>query len=175
MTGENAFRLQASEVALNPEVVGELSVQAALEALAAAVGGGYALGSITDFGAQDAPTSVPADGGTHAVSLVTATPPTWMDNAGNITEAGLYGFAATVDQSVAPTVPGLYGYVAGPLGYGVVPVDLLDLASLVVDLGAYPVAEALLPYAATFNAILMTDVTLVATCALQVVRLGYPS
>lgn len=52
--------------------------------------------------------SVPLDGGSHAVPCIVGSPPSWMDDAGNIIKPGVYTLLAVSALDVDPTTAGLY-------------------------------------------------------------------
>jgi hypothetical protein len=124
-------------------------------------GGSGGIGALADFAFSDADTSILADGTAHGgLALIMATPPSWMDTSGNITEPGLYALGLAVFLEVSFTTPGLYAEVQGngPIGANPIAMDGLvageNLVSYVVALGAGDV-----PFNTAFQVPMPTDAT----------------
>lgn len=59
----------------------------------------------------DSRAAVTCDGTFQNFSVIMASPPSWLDGAGNIIAPGLYVCGALIFSFTAPTTPGLYGQV----------------------------------------------------------------
>ena len=109
----------------------------------------------------DAETNVPCDGANHNVPCLIASPPAWMDDAGNIIAAGVYSLTAFIAQVTAPTTPALYG-VLEPPGNFLNPFAL-DSTLTTGNITPSPVVFALkttdLPYSITQIVHAQTDVS----------------
>lgn len=87
-------------------VAGHLVGTADTQGLGASAGGGATLVAFESAASADVITAVTCDGAAHAFSCLIAAPPTWMDNAGNIIEPGLYNAQLLVSPDTPATVPG---------------------------------------------------------------------
>ena len=154
MTTNDTIRMFAGDVGLNPTVNGADNVQDALAALTP-----IAFGPNTTVVSADAPVTVPFDNAQHDVSCITATPPAWMDNAGNITAPGLYLLTIGLAAGVAATVPGLYGTTVRAIGDQIISADALAAAN--ADTLSLPIALAVadLPYSTRSSVTMPTDIT----------------
>jgi hypothetical protein len=118
-------------------------------------------GDIAGITQADAPTTQAADGSEIVVQCTVAAPPSWMDDAGNITEPGLYAVAVLVEADVAPTTPGLFVNVL--LSGEAFPSEAVALDSLAGGQSAptavLALGEADVPYLVNMGIQMPTDVT----------------
>jgi len=110
----------------------------------------------------DTVTHVTMDGELHTVDCVVAAPPAWMDDAGNITAAGLYVVGATISQVTAPTTPGLLIFVGCPelveLSQSVDVFTLSGVGSVTVE-ETISLAAGNLPFEVITTMVVPTDVS----------------
>lgn len=172
MTNTDAPRLQASEVALNPTVDGHDNVQAAIQASS---GGGVTLGNwSTDDVSADASTPLTADGGTHPVLCIVASPPAWMDNAGNITAPGMYNVFVVLQSTGAPTTPGQYVECIGAFNVQIyAPCDGMGASNNFSYDDVQSLAAGDLPVSTAIDVFMPTDVTFALSARAEVIRLAY--
>lgn len=169
----DAPRLQASEVALNPPVGGNENVQDALDDPGGTGAGPLVLAPVSAGVQADTQTSIACDGNTIALACIVASPPDWMDDAGNIIAPGLYQLFAVINIDDAPTTPGLYVYVAFGVASAAPPLDELPNGTAVPFGELLPLSGADVPYAASIQVTPPTDLTgtLLGQCGVQ--RIAY--
>lgn len=129
-----------------------------------APGGGSQPGTLINGGATSqangATVDVPMDGATHNVACIVASPPAWMDGAGNIIAAGLYKIGAEITVHTAPTTAHLYAAWESPdLAVVSFNMDGLAVGGEENPFDVVSVVADMLPYAATAEVIGHTDVS----------------
>lgn len=126
-------------------------------------GGGATIGDTTQFFSADAATQITGDNTEHDLLCIVAAPPSWMDNAGNITAAGLYSLSLQVEPVVAWTTT--TSYISFSFGFNgeLYPVSALNPA--LVGSGNYNPAGIValgagdLPFSTQCTIIVPTDAT----------------
>lgn len=169
----NAPRLQASEVALNPAVAGNTNVQDALDDPGGTGAGLVVLDENGDVAVAETPTTIVCDGSSSTIHCITASPPSWMDDAGNIITPGMYQFVAGAVAGVAPTTPGDVMLFEADHSSVLVPIDGLAFHSVQVPLEVFTVAADNVPFPAELAVFTPTDATATVDVTVRVIRLAY--
>lgn len=134
-------------------------------------GAGAIIGDSSTLAVGDAVVSIPADGSFHTVSCAMATPPAWMDTAGNIIEPGLYAFIWDSNPHTPATVPGLLFVVTTPANaQWAQSLGEQDAGGLMLQ-GVIALGSSDLPLAASFGCLMPTDVTEIMDVQARVQRL----
>lgn len=169
--GADYFRGYARDIGVSPPVGGFTNVQDAL-----GVGGaGVTLGNFsTDLVQADAPTHLTSDGAMHNVDCLIAAPPAWMDNAGNVTAAGLYYVTLNITVTAPPTTPGLFVGMWGPFNvkaWAACDGTPNGQSAIVLDVQALAVADV--PFPVTSTVVMPTDATFHVDARVSVDRLAH--
>lgn len=166
----NAIRLYGRDVGLDPAVNGADNVQDALDAATSVTLGNDG----SDVVQADTATPLTGDGGAHTIPCIIAAPPTWMDNAGNITEPGLYAISTTVVATAGPTTPGQYIKVEAQFGSkDWVPCDALGAAGVAQTQDVQALGAINVPSDASSFVTMPTDATEAVDVQITVARLAY--
>ena len=158
---------------ITPLSVGQLFVDSGTPALWQATGdtsedwtqvggsGGLAISrEITNLVFADAPTVIAYNAGPTLFGVAIADPPSFMDDASNITEAGIYVVGVKILVTNAPTIPGQYGLWESPDQITALPfpANQLDLGYLNLDSIVAITADDL-PFALSNTINMQTDVS----------------
>ena len=123
--------------------------------------GGLAISrEITNLVFADAPTVIAYNAGPTLFGVAIADPPSFMDDASNITEAGIYVVGVKILVTNAPTIPGQYGLWESPDQITALPfpANQLDLGYLNLDSIVAITADDL-PFALSNTINMQTDVS----------------
>jgi hypothetical protein len=149
-------------------------------------GGGGGPGALTvksqvgaaNYVQADAATNVTCNGSGAELDWLVAAPPAWADDAGHITEAGLYEITIEWNADVAATTPGQYlafaplSSTGASVPVSTVPIDFLQDVAGVGDSGVIAVNAADLPYQVTVQVYPPTDATAIVTGQVSVGQLA---
>jgi hypothetical protein len=97
------------------------------------VGTSVQIQSSVDSLVPGATTAVPCDGEAHTALCVVADPPSWMDDAGNITAPGIYVLYGYLGLTTPDTTPGLFAFCGDTVGQAAQwqPIDPLTVSSVI--------------------------------------------
>lgn len=116
---------------------------------------------------QDGSTVIPADDATTVsyndtpvtVTCVVASPPAWLDTAGNIIAPGMYRIGVNLAPATPPTTPGLLGYVTLAGFSTAIPIDVLDDFGGVQPTAVFTLTDDQLPTTVQADIQIQTDIT----------------
>jgi hypothetical protein len=121
----------------------------------------------------DNPTAVTCDGNPHDVECLIASPPSWMDDAGNIIAAGLYWVGANVQVTTPATTPGLsYAWISPAESVLIQSIDATLAFINSVPFDVLSLAAADLPFTTTAVVHGQSDVSAVLSVAPLIVQLA---
>jgi hypothetical protein len=135
--------------------------------------GPIATGSFADLVSADTATAVTCDGNSVTVGWLVAAPPAWADNAGNITEPGVYLCSGTLTINTPPTTPGILVSCIGVTGAGCVTLEAVAFAVGLAFSQVLAFGAADLPFRVRDSVTAQTDITGIVNAQITVQRLAY--